>query len=59
MEQLTIQDLEVIKLFLKRANMVGDDAFEYVRIVNKIQTVINIHLALQDQKAKKEADNGG
>jgi hypothetical protein len=59
MEQLTVQDLEIIKQLLKRTTIIGDDSFEYVRISNKIQTIINIHLAMRDQLAKKEADNGG
>jgi len=41
MEQLTVKDLELIKLFMKRSSMVGDDAFEYVGICSKIQTIIN------------------
>jgi len=41
MEKLTVKDLELIKAFMKRSSMVGDDAFEYVGICSKIQTIIN------------------
>lgn len=36
----TIQELEIIKAFIKRASMVGDEAFEYAKICNRIQAEI-------------------
>jgi len=47
---LTIQDLEIIKAFMKRATMTGDEAYEYARICNKLQETIN--------ETKKVAEGG-
>ena len=51
---LTIQDLEIIKAFMKRATMTGDEAYEYAKICNKLQETINETRQGLESKKKEE-----
>ena len=53
-KMLSRQELEVIKAFIKRATMQGDEAFEYVKLCNRIQAEIDNFNKRQVTKEKGE-----